>query len=243
MAVEARRGKEAGRLPSPSSSLVASFSFPEDLVELADPPGLRDRVPTEPASSMDCRTFRKQHLTFVDDTLPGVEVVRMQLHLTECPECEAWDQRVRKSLFVARNHLATIEPSAHFRRRLQARLEQERLALVSPPALFGARRRMPVWSLVLGAGAVGAVVITLMQMPSSGSAVLVPVAVIDEAPVVRPPSDGQGASPAYIATMSSGMAILPALMIAEELPALSDVEAPTVRAVGVTMPNPEQREP
>ena len=198
---------------------------------------------------MDCRGFRKQHLAFVDDTLPGVDVIRMQLHLAECAVCEAWDQRVRKSLFVARNHLGAIEPSAQFRARLSARLEQEKSALVAAPAFFGARRRPPLWSLALGLGVVGASMTALYSVSSEAERGAIPVAAIEStAPPPQRIADSAlvdpGATPAFIATVSSGMAILPALMIADELPALraGDVMS-AVRPVGITMPAPEPRDP
>lgn len=196
---------------------------------------------------MDCRGFRKQHLTFVDDTLPGVDVVRMQLHLAECPECEAWDQRVRKSLFVARNHLGAIEPSEQFRMRLRVRLDEEKAALVSAPELFGARRGPPLWSLALGLGVVGVSIAALLNMPSDADREALRVAAVHSAAVASMSLADSGindpsATPAFIATVSSGMAILPALMIADELPALGAADLmPSVRRVGIAMPEPRDR--
>ncbi len=197
---------------------------------------------------MDCRGFRKQHLAFVDDTLPGVDVVRMQLHLAECVECERWDQRVRKSLFMARNHLDSIEPSAQFRARLLARLEQEKSTLVTAPPLFGARRP-PFWSLALGLGVVGVSMTALYSVSGDIERGALPVAAIESSaalPVHIADSTitHGGATPAFIATVSSGMAILPALMIADELPSLGSTDLMTaVRPVGVTMPAPDSRDP
>jgi hypothetical protein len=174
---------------------------------------------------MDCRTFRKHHLAFVDDTLPGVDVVRMQLHLAECADCEAWDHRVRRSLLVVRNHLGTIEPSERFRARLDARLAQEKATLAAAPALFGGGlRRFPVWPLALGVVVLGVTVTALGRVADPA----VDVKTLPGAVVVGPlgaslMSNGVGpgnAQPAFIATFSSGMAILPALMLVDEAPAL-----------------------
>ena len=74
---------------------------------------------------MDCRHFRNQHLAFLDDALPDVELVAMQRHLTECEACARHDTAVRRGLLVFRN-LPPIEPSEHFAVRLAARLEQAR---------------------------------------------------------------------------------------------------------------------
>lgn len=192
---------------------------------------------------MDCRTFRKNHLAFVDDTLPGVDVVRMQLHQAECPECERWDQQIRRSLLVARNHLGAIEPSARFRSRLDARLAQEKAALAAAPALFGSRRRAPVWTLTLGLVAIGVTAGTLLRVSDGGTS----VGRMSAAVVVGPPDAGHmspagaaGAQPAFIATMSSGMAILPALMLVDEAPVLraaaDDFAATNLRAASYQTP-------
>jgi len=72
---------------------------------------------------MHCSEFRDCHCAFVDDTLAGVELVRMQGHLAECTECAALDVKIRRSLIVFRN-LPTIEPSADFTVRLERRLQE-----------------------------------------------------------------------------------------------------------------------
>ena len=76
---------------------------------------------------MDCREFREQHLPFVDDTLPGVELVRMQMHLTECEGCAQHDATIRRSLMLFRN-LPRIEPSPDFTKRLEIKLRDAKLA-------------------------------------------------------------------------------------------------------------------
>lgn len=70
---------------------------------------------------MRCSEFRDLHCAFIDDTLAGVELVRMQRHIAECPECAARDARVRRSLMVAHS-LPPIEPSPDFAARLDRRL-------------------------------------------------------------------------------------------------------------------------
>jgi hypothetical protein len=72
---------------------------------------------------MDCRDFQENHFAFVDDTLPGVELVGMQMHLNECEKCAKHDANVRRSLMLFRN-LPSIEPSADFSLRLQQKLAQ-----------------------------------------------------------------------------------------------------------------------
>jgi hypothetical protein len=70
---------------------------------------------------MRCSDFQELHCAFIDDTLAGVELVRMQTHRAECRECAERDTRVRRSLMAARS-LPPIEPSADFTRKLEARL-------------------------------------------------------------------------------------------------------------------------
>jgi hypothetical protein len=70
---------------------------------------------------MRCSEFRAQHCAFVDDTLAGVELIRMKRHILECRECATHDARIRRALLLARN-LPNIDPSPDFFRRLEARL-------------------------------------------------------------------------------------------------------------------------
>jgi hypothetical protein len=72
---------------------------------------------------MDCSEFRDCHCAFIDDTLAGVELVRMQRHLVECADCAALDVKIRRSLMAFRS-LPTIEPSPDFRERLERRLHE-----------------------------------------------------------------------------------------------------------------------
>jgi hypothetical protein len=75
---------------------------------------------------MNCREFRRKHDAYIDDTLSGVELDGMARHRRLCEECAQLDTRIRRALLVARN-LPTIQPSASFNERLQARLRTERL--------------------------------------------------------------------------------------------------------------------
>ncbi len=76
---------------------------------------------------MDCRDFREKHFAFVDDTLPGIELVGMQVHLLECDSCSEQDAKIRRSLILFRS-LPTIEPSSGFSARLDQKLCEARLA-------------------------------------------------------------------------------------------------------------------
>jgi hypothetical protein len=72
---------------------------------------------------MDCKRFRKNHLGYLDDTLPGTDMAAAQRHLLACERCAAHDALVRRSLMAARS-LPTLEPSADFQAKLRARLAQ-----------------------------------------------------------------------------------------------------------------------
>ena len=71
---------------------------------------------------MDCRRFRENHFAFVDDILPGIELVGMQVHLSECESCAKHDATVRRSLMLFRS-LPSIEPSPDFSSRLEQKLK------------------------------------------------------------------------------------------------------------------------
>ncbi|MCC6318137.1 MAG: zf-HC2 domain-containing protein [Gemmatimonadaceae bacterium] len=188
---------------------------------------------------MDCRAFRKRHLAFVDDTLPGVDVRRMREHLERCAVCSTWDHRVRRSLMVARSHLHTIEPSADFGERLAQRLAAERRAATWRPAIPPPMGRWGSVIVVAGVLAVvGATATMWRSNPPSSRVVRLP------AVVMTPPRNAAEASlpyatPAFMASMSTGMAIFPALMLAEEVPlrlSASDDAGTTLRTAGLTYP-------
>ncbi len=83
---------------------------------------------------MDCKHFRKHHLAYLDDTLPGDLMAQAQHHVFICDGCGAHDTLVRRSLMVARS-MSAIEPSAEFQSRLRARLvvcREERAAMTTP---------------------------------------------------------------------------------------------------------------
>jgi hypothetical protein len=79
---------------------------------------------------MDCSAFRRHHVAYVDDTLPGDLVVAAARHVAECPACARHDTGVRRSLLLARNlarDVAPLECSDDFAARLEARLAAVRV--------------------------------------------------------------------------------------------------------------------
>ena len=112
---------------------------------------------------MDCKSFRKHHLAYLDDTLPGDEMRRAQQHVMGCAGCAAHDTLVRRSLLVARN-LPPLLPSEQFQARLRARLAECRTECddersrnrddaVIPRALKGGGWRSPRMVAAVAAGA------------------------------------------------------------------------------------------
>ncbi|MFL5578305.1 MAG: zf-HC2 domain-containing protein [Gemmatimonadaceae bacterium] len=170
---------------------------------------------------MDCRLFHDQHSAFLDDALADAQLVAMQRHLIECEACARHDCTVRRGLLIFRN-LPPIQPSAHFRARLEARLREARLEARSRGAMLQgtgrARHRGPGLGAftaaaagVLAAGYVATVAMNAAS-PSPGIA-LAPV--VASAPEVAPTPV---ATPAFVASLSASMPIWPAALVAEQAP-------------------------
>ena len=161
---------------------------------------------------MDCHAFKKLHLAFVDDTLPGVDMVAMQRHLLECEPCAKHDATVRRSLMLFRS-LPPIEPSPDFSERLEARLRDVAPLMVGQGRYDGPR-----------AGSFLAAAASVMILGYLAAASLdwrEPVRNLSLAPVVAsvpaataPPM----ANPAIVASVSTGMSVWPAMLMAEEAP-------------------------
>jgi len=160
---------------------------------------------------MDCRAFQRNHLGFIDDTLPGVELVGMQRHLMECRGCAAHDALVRRSLLAARN-LPRISPSPDFAARLEVRLAEAR------------RRPAERTSRGPGAGIFAAAAAGVIAMGYIGAATLEWVdpprhlafsPVVASQPAVR---IAPIALPTIFASAYAGMPVWPAALLAEQAP-------------------------
>lgn len=159
------------------------------------------------------------HCAYVDDTLAGVELVRMQRHIAECPACAEMDTRVRRSLLLVRN-LPPIEPSADFGARLEERLRRCRL---EEAHATGASFRT--------VGVIGAVASVMMMaymaesLHMSGGSnaprdiVLPPVIAIATPPVragsVATAQPDTSSVPMIVGSMSAGMPMWSAALLAE----------------------------
>ena len=162
---------------------------------------------------MDCRDFCEQHLAFVDDTLASIELVRMQRHIAECDSCAKQDAKIRRALLLFRN-LPSIEPSADFSSRLEARLKtcQEDQLVMTQHSL----RRGAIAAALASAVMLGYIGTTLFNQPTPPRDIVLPpvVATVPE-PELTPITTS---APAIVASVSAGLTIWPVALFAEQVP-------------------------
>lgn len=183
---------------------------------------------TQLKAVLDCRNFRKHHLSYLDDTLSGDEMATAQQHILTCTTCAAHDTMVRRSLVIARN-IPTIEPSSEFQARLHEKLaqcRQERLAQQDSDDILGGARRTPSslrlsnswWSpRMLTAIAASAAIGTLVWQ---GLAPTEAPVVAMQPVIATPPAipDLPYISPAMLQAMATGNPVFPAALAIEESP-------------------------
>lgn len=81
---------------------------------------------------MTCADFLARYTDIRDGLITAPrELRRFERHLEQCQACRRYDTAVRRGV-IALQAAETIEPSRHFRRRLDARLARERRALAVP---------------------------------------------------------------------------------------------------------------
>ena len=163
---------------------------------------------------MDCREFCEQHVAFVDDTLAGIELVRMQRHIAECESCAKHDAKIRRALLLIRN-LPSIELSADFSERLEARLKEchsEHLLATTQRNL----RRGAIAATLASAVMLGYIGTTLNHRTDAPRDLVMPpvIASIPE-PELTPITTS---TPAIVASVSAGLTIWPAALFAEQVP-------------------------
>jgi anti-sigma factor RsiW len=162
---------------------------------------------------MDCREFCDQHVAFVDDTLAGIELVRMQRHLAECEICAKHDAKIRRALLLFRN-LPSIEPSIDFSERLEARLRSSQnndLFVATQRNL----RRGAIAATVASAVMLGYIGTTLFQPDTPRDLMMPPVVASIPEPELTPITTS---TPAIFASVSAGLTIWPAALFAEQVP-------------------------
>ncbi len=163
---------------------------------------------------MDCREFCDKHVAFVDDTLAGVELVRMQRHIAECEICARHDAKIRRALLLIRN-LPPIEPSAGFTQRLEARLLRE---CHSDDLLATAQRNLrrgAIAATLASAAMLGYIATTLSRSDGPRDLVMPPVVATIPEPELTPITTS---TPAIVASVSAGLTIWPAALFAEQVP-------------------------
>ena len=164
---------------------------------------------------MDCKHFRDNHFAFVDDTLPGIELVGMQMHLNECGSCAKHDATVRRSLMLFRS-LPSIQPSPGFATRLEERLHQTRIA--DAAAAQAGRSRTVAATLALSSIAMlGYITVSLRSVDTPRDIVLPPVVAL--APAVESIGSTMGSpAPEMLAAVPAGLPIWTAALLAEQSP-------------------------
>jgi hypothetical protein len=156
---------------------------------------------------MDCRNFRNKHSLYVDQMCSALEESEMREHAQRCAKCARHDTLVRRSLLLVRN-LPYIEPSANFRARLDARLRESAVSVAMPKPMrpsykmFAAMAAGVAFVTVLGAS---------MLMRSTDPLRMAPV--VATLPATEP---SHIATPAFVATVPTGMTVWPAIMVASQ---------------------------
>ena len=175
---------------------------------------------------MDCTHFRKHHLAYLDDTLPGELMAAAQRHVMGCDGCAAHDALVRRSLMVVhtmRPALPGVEPSVAFQSKLQARLAEcraERTAALAgslggpaiPPVAHNRFVSPSRTMLAMAASAViGALAIQALRRDTVPTVAMQPV-------MVMPPAPVSGAAPYLNPALqqATGNPVWPTTMMADE---------------------------
>lgn len=161
---------------------------------------------------MDCRTFHARHVGFVDDVLPGIQIVEMQRHIAECSRCARHDALIRRSLLVFRN-MPTIQCSPGFTERVRESIRALNDAPPAPRASFLTQRR--AWSMLAAAAIVAFAGANLLE---ADDATLTHAPVVAMVPGQEEPAVEQSlmASQAMLASVSTGIPIWPAALMAEQ---------------------------
>jgi len=137
----------------------------------------------------------------------------MERHIAECESCARHDAKIRRALLLFRN-LPSIEPSADFSHRLEARLREchnEQLASTQRNLRFGAFAAT-LASLVM----LGYIATTLYDHANvSSDLVMAPVVATIPEPEFTPITTP---APAIVASVSAGLTIWPAALFAEQVP-------------------------
>lgn len=163
---------------------------------------------------MDCKEFTTKHAAFIDDTLPGFQMAAMREHLTACARCARRDAEVRRALFLLKN-LPPVQVSDGFQDKLRARISAEGPAYHPKRSPYAGSMKWAAAAVLLVA------VVGVRSWP--GRTQTEDVTRLPAVFASLPPNAfGYGvddeSAPAYVASMSTGIPMWPALMLAEEGP-------------------------
>lgn len=161
---------------------------------------------------MDCQEFLEKHFAFVDDTLAGVELVGMQVHISECDKCARQDAMVRRSLMLVRS-LPRIEPSPEFSSRLEKRLLAVKLADADAARSGGGSGRLGAAVMLTSAVMLAYIGVSLRQVDAAQELSLPPVvatAAAADAYAVSTPA------PEMIASVPAGVPLWTGALLAEQ---------------------------
>jgi len=170
---------------------------------------------------MDCREFREKHVGYVDDTLSAVEMEAMHRHVRSCYRCSRQDTAVRRGLLLVHN-LPQIEPSSDFMAKLSDRIAELEAAghdidEASPYQLTSGAFA----ALAAGLTLFGYVALEASNHFGTPPTLTLPP-VVATAPAKPAPTFRSGA---YMAGISTGMPVWPAVLMVDEAPRrLADVE-------------------
>lgn len=160
---------------------------------------------------MDCRTFQKNHVAYVDDLLPAVHMEAMHRHRRDCATCGRHDSLERRALMLARS-LPRIDPSPEFSMRLNARLRAD------VPALALAPRLSPSRALVAATACAAVLAVAAIAgrsaFRSAPPLMHAPVTAVMPRAEPQPSFTGE----ALVASVSTGMPMIPVALLADQVP-------------------------
>lgn len=158
---------------------------------------------------MDCREFRDRHAPFVDLMCSAFDENEMREHMRGCADCARHDMVIRRSLMLVRS-LPTIEVSAGFRERLDARIREAKL-VADVPERRATRPSFRSFAAVAAGLAFLALTADVLRRSEAPNVTLPPV--IASLPEPEP---SPVAAPAMVAAVPTGMSVWPAIMLASQ---------------------------
>jgi hypothetical protein len=131
----------------------------------------------------------------------------MQRHIAECPECAKLDTGVRRSLMLVHS-MKSIEPSADFSFKLDARLQECRLHQANVSA--GRFRTVAMVGAIASLIMLGYVAETMKMADQRVPDIVLPPAIAMAIPPDTTPA------PSIVASVSTGIPIWPAAVLVEQ---------------------------